>query len=617
MCGINGYYNRNRKTISKPILKKMNDKMIYRGPDDEGYYINKNFGMCMRRLSIIDIEGGKQPISNDKKNIFVVLNGEIYNFIELRTKLQNKGYTFSTLSDTEVIIHLYEEYGIEAVNHLNGMFAFALWDNSNHILWIARDRMGIKPLVYYFDKQIMIFSSTLTSIKSHPYLNNELDRDSILSYLALSYVPAPKTIWKNIKKLRPGHSILLRDNKILINRYWKIRPKIVNDWDETYLIDNIEEKFKNSVKIRSRSDVAVGTFLSGGLDSSAVTAYFSKISNKPVHTFSMDFEGKQVKEREFAKLIADKYENIFHYKILKPEKALEELNNLLPFLDEPMADSAIIPTYILSKMAKSLDIKVVLSGAGGDELFGGYSRHYPRKRDLFIKSTPKLPFYIWKIIGKVFGPKIGHYASLTYNQGSSYGIDTSGIRLNTLQELLRVDNDFQTLMTLLCQKFSSIKLLEKKFNFEYSRMITDTQNYLIDNILSITDKASMAASIEARVPIIDYELVEQIFSHLPKPMINKNFNDAKLAFKKSVMNNIPNKILNREKVGFNAPIESWIKIGNPEIKNEIFDLHPIIKNILNQKKLKSIWSNKKLRSFASENIYNIFVLNKWLKFHYS
>jgi len=616
MCGICGILNFDGTPISPEVLNQINDEMIMRGPDDSGQYINNNFGMAMRRLSIIDIDFGHQPIANKNGTINVVFNGEIYNYIELRKDLEQKGYRFSTNSDTEVIIYLYEEFGLDSVDYLNGMFVFAIWDSTKKRLWIARDRLGIKPLVYFFNDKQFVFASTLTALKKHPNFQSEIDSESLLLFLTLAYVPSPKTIWKNSYKLSPGHWLLIEDNKININCYWDIKQNPINNTDKKTFLKGIGDIFDNSIKIQSRSDVPVGTFLSGGVDSGVVTSLFSKHSKNTVDTFTMDFVGKNNNEGNFAKITAKNLDIKHHLYTLDINDALKELDELLPIMDEPLGDSAIIPSYFLSKKAKENGIKVVLCGAGGDEIFGGYNRHYKRFRDLIAGSLNFLPIKIINKISKIFGSKISHYLFIAWDKGLAFGSDTSGIHLGLMRKIIHDSQNYNKAINLTKNQFNTIKDLEKKWGFNYSRMLMDMRHYLVDNILSITDKTSMASSIEARVPLLDHRLVELSFATSEKINVGKNFDNAKSSLKKSIGSVLPSQILSQPKIGFNAPVNHWINSRNSILKERITNPRSIeLQNLLDIEMIKKIWSNHKERNLAAENLFLIYILDFWLEFH--
>ena len=617
MCGITGILNYDHSHVKKESLLAMNETMLLRGPDDSGFHIDNNCGIAMRRLAIIDLDNGKQPISNASGTIHVVLNGEIYNYLELRTKLQNRGYSFSTQSDTEVLVHLYEEFGTNAVSYLNGMFSFAIWDSSKKRLWIARDRLGIKPLVYFEHSGGFAFASDLRALVKHPSFSKDLDIDSLLLFFNLAYIPQPRTIWAKAKKLPPGHWILIENNHLKIERYWQIKPNLESRINKEQFLSNVEGCFFKSINFRSRSDVPVGTFLSGGLDSSAITALFSKQSSKPIHTFCMDFKDKEFNEGYYASLVSNRYDTIHHSYTLNLDTALDELEELLPLMDEPLGDSAIIPSYILSKLAKQNNISVMLSGAGGDELFGGYRRHYPNKKDFFTEKIPMIPLSLWRLLGKIISKKVMHHGILSMDKGLAYGLNTAGVNLGYFDYLINNSTFFRQSLELSKQQFSNMTLSEKRYGYNYSRMLIDIQNYLVDNILSITDKASMAASVEARVPFLDHNLVEMVFS-VPahaNPYLD-GFDKSKQLLKEISKNLLPNKILNRPKMGFNAPVNSWMNSKNNIIGERIKNLrHPLLAELFNSKSISNIWSNSTKRQAASESLFMIYIVDKWLEIH--
>jgi asparagine synthase (glutamine-hydrolysing) len=617
MCGIAGILNYDRSRVNKEVLLDMNEAMSLRGPDDSGHYINDNCGIAMRRLSIIDLDGGKQPISNETDTIHVVLNGEIYNYLELRKDLENRGHHFSTQSDTEVLVHLYEEYGVKAVNHLNGMFAFAIWDSIKKRLWIARDRLGIKPLVYFEHSRGFAFASDLNALSHHPSFSKNIDIESLLLFFNLAYIPTPRTIWKNAKKLPPGHWILIENNQLKIEKYWQLTPLAQSKLSQEEFIDKVNESFRKSIEFRSRSDVPVGTFLSGGIDSSAITALFCQQSSKPVHTFCMDFEGKDFNEGHYARMVASRYNTTHHSYTLNLNQAIHELDELLPIMDEPLGDSAIIPSYILSKLARQENITVMLSGAGGDELFGGYRRHYPNKQDYISGKLSSIPISLWRFLGKTISRKMMHYGVLSWDKGSAYGINTSGSQLGFLDYLTNNSRYFEDAMALSKYQFSSMSVNEDKNGYSYGRMLTDIQNYLVDNVLAVADKTSMAASVEARTPFLDHNLVELAFSVHPDINIGTNgYANSKQTLKKVSENILPKEVLNRPKVGFNAPVYSWIHTGNDTIGKRLNNLkHPALTELFNSNAISQLWSNPIKRKSASESLYMIYIADKWLETH--
>jgi asparagine synthase (glutamine-hydrolysing) len=440
--------------------------------------------------------------------------------------------------------------------------------------------------------------------------------ESMLLYFTLAYVPTPRTIWKNARKLPPGHWLLIENNEIQIEHYWGLRPALHSGTSKKEFIEKIDEILLDSIKLHSRSDVPVGTLLSGGLDSSAITALFCQRTNKPVHTFSMDFEGKDFNEGHFAKLVADRYHTVHHPYTLKLEQALLELDNLLPLMDEPMADSAIIPSYYLSKWAREENITVILCGAGGDELFGGYHRHYRGKRDLVAGRLSAISLSFWRFMGRMINSKIMHYGSLSWDKGTAFGIGTSGVHLGMFDYMLNNSSTLANAMVLTKEKFSYLFAMENDFGLGYGRMLTDIQNYLVDNVLAITDKTSMAASVEARVPLLDHRLVELAFSVPPEVNLGRDFQHFKKSLKNAVDGILPTPILNRPKTGFNAPVNSWIHSGNNSIGERLSNLkHPALLEIFNQQTISDIWSDERKRDMASESLFMLFIADNWLESH--
>ena len=363
----------------------MTNSMIHRGPDDEGYYVQDAVGLGMRRLCIIDPKGGAQPISNEDKTIWVILNGEIYNYLELRKELQSKGHKFSTKTDTETIVHAYEEYGEHCVTKLNGMFAFAIWDCRKQKLLLARDRLGIKPLYYFLDNRHLVFGSELKAILEHPEIPRAIDLEALDSYLTFEYIPAPLSIFKGIKKLPPGHTLVLQDGKASIRQYWDL-PFERFEGREEDLCQALYDLVKDSVRMRLISDVPLGAFLSGGIDSSAIVCMMSELMNQPVKTFSIGFDDPSYNELRYARTVAKHFGTDHHELTIKPD-VVNLVENLVRYLDEPLADVSVFPTYLVSQLARQ-NVTVVLSGDGGDELFAGYDWYLAEKIEQYYRGLP-------------------------------------------------------------------------------------------------------------------------------------------------------------------------------------------------------------------------------------
>lgn len=611
MCGICGIHYSDSTPVDTTVLTRMNDAMIARGPDDSGFYIDKNVGIAMRRLSIIDLSGGHQPIANEDATIHAVCNGEIYNFIELRTALESKGHRFKTKSDAETLVHLYEEYGTDAVNHLNGMFAFALWDARKKRLWIARDRLGIKPLVYRHDGSRFAFASTIDALAAMTASRRILDEEAFLLYMMLGYVPTPRTIERGVYKLPPGHWLLVEDGKVRLEKYWDVSKVRSQNLSHDEFVPRVRSLLENSITLHARSDVPVGCFLSGGVDSSIVTALFARQSGQTVNSYSVDFSGKDVVERDYAHLIAKRYATAHRDLDMTPSLALQELEALAPQMDEPIADSAIAPSYALSKMTRADGMKVILSGAGGDELFGGYFRHQKHKRDSFIGRFGYVPNKFWMTLGNAIDPRIAHYGAQLTDTGVAYALATSGMHVGLLSRLMNGGETLLKALSLTRSQFSKLPLLEKEFGFSYARMMTDVNQYLVDDVLSLFDKTSMAVSQEGRVPLLDHRLVELVFS--VDPEINLTSSNPKQSLKEAVSGLLPDAICKRAKAGFNAPIRQWMR--EPEFTRIATRLknteNPVIRKFLKKSALDNLLANPQHATQSAPIVFALFVFDLW------
>ena len=614
MCGIAGIFRFDGKPVQREAIELMNQSMLDRGPDAGGIYLDRDLGMGARRLSIIDVENGNQPLTNRDGRLSIVMNGEIYNHLELRKDLQAKGYVFNTRSDTEVLLHMYDEYGKKCLQYLIGMFAFAIWNKTERTLWLARDRFGIKPIVFYQDKNMFCFASTQTALLKLPDIKKSLNSDSLLLYFLLSYIPAPKTIWKGIQKLLPGRSLTVDNRSIEIEQYWDLtsgRQKNVYDQEVDH---QIREMFHRSVELNSRSDVPVGVFLSGGLDSTAITSSYCRQKNNEVHTFTVDCEGKHLMEGDFAKIAANQYQTNHHHYKLSGDQSFLELDELLEKFDEPIGDSASISSYYLSKRAAENGIKVVLCGAGSDELFGGYSRHYRNRRNFFSGKASLIPWHLLQWLGKS-NSEILHYASIGWDRGTSFGLSTSGAHIGLLNKLLDDKEILFQGLQLVKAQFGMLIHLEKTEGFQYSRLLTDISNYLPDNVLALFDKTTMAASVEGRVPFLDHTLAELVFSEPPEKMLSNNFVDSKCKLKSALSREVPTQIRNRSKVGFDGPVNYWIN-SNCSFRDRLLDLaNPDLKSLISHQQIKNLLNHETLHPGLPHALFKLYVMDSWLEKH--
>jgi asparagine synthase (glutamine-hydrolysing) len=548
----------------------------HRGPDDEGIFVEDNVGLGTRRLSIIDIEGGHQPLSNEDSSVWVAHNGEIYNFPELRKELMALGHKFKTRTDTETIVHSYEEWGEQSFQKLRGMFAFALWDGFKKKLLIVRDRMGIKPLYYTLIENrdsTLVFGSELKTILVHPEVKRALEPQAVDLYLTLEYIPEPFSAFENIYKLPAGTFLVYDRGKIRIEKYWDVCEKQERETSTldrgvtlASIGDELYAHLKESVKARLLSDVPLGAFLSGGIDSSAIVGLMHELGVSPIKTFSIGFEDASYNELEHARRISQKFQTDHEEFILKPQ-ALELTEKLIHHLDEPFGDFSIFPTYLVSKMARE-HVKVILSGDGGDELFAGYEHYQAQKlsRLPFVSFLSKpMPIFLRK-----FPPsskKKGLWNKLRrYAQGFEHPQDLRHFRwmmfLNQKEREELYSKDFRHEMGGI-KPFHTTSPFEKlypqldQFDDINGELYLDLKSYLVDDILVKVDRMSMATSLETRVPLIDHKVVEFAF-RIPGHLKLKGMT-TKWIFKKTMERLLPPQNIYRSKEGFSIPIKLWLR----------------------------------------------------------
>jgi asparagine synthase (glutamine-hydrolysing) len=565
MCGIVGYTNVRKTDAADPaILAAMCQTIIHRGPDDQGIYTHKQTGLGMRRLSIIDLHTGHQPISNETKSIWVVLNGEIYNYRELATWLVSRGHCLSTSSDTEVIVHLYEEFGEDCVHKLRGMFAFAIWDQSRGRLFIARDRLGVKPLYYYWNGQLLVFGSELKAVLEHPGVERRLDTQGLLYYLRYSYIPDPLTIFQGIAKLPPGHVLSLTGQAVTVRPYWDGAAPPVGGSPpitEEDAMSGLERCLQESVRLRLVSDVPIGAFLSGGIDSSLVVALMARQMDRPVKTFSIGFEEEAYNELPYARRVAQHLKTDHHELIVGPQEC-DLIERIVGHFDEPFGDPSAIPTYYLSKLAAE-HVTVSLSGDGGDELFAGYDRYrvdlarsrfdtFPAvARNMLALASGVLP-------NEFYGKRFLHNVSLTarqrYLENISYINPMSFVSL-LMPELYAESSKIGYADGLMEDHFEKVTGRPWLSQIQY----LDTKTYLPGDVLTKVDRMSMAHSLEAREPLLDHVLVEYV-AKLPPEMKFRN-GVSKYLLKQLAAKLLPHDIIHRKKQGFGVPLEYWFKGG--------------------------------------------------------
>ncbi len=575
MCGITGFANLEKGALPpKNLLREMNNTLTHRGPDDEGYYFGDFVALAQRRLSIIDLAGGHQPLFNEDESIAIVFNGEIYNFPKLRAELESTGrHRFATNTDTEVILHLYEEEGEFCLRRLNGMFAFALWDSRRQRLFCARDRMGQKPFYYTVQHNLFIFASELKALLKYPALSREISYPSLTKYLAFEYIPAPLTIFKDVFKLEPGHFFVIDFSRPLALRceinpqpYWDLRFEVVErSFEETKR--TFVDTFRAAVKRRLISDVPLGVFLSGGIDSSSVVAMMSELMpRKEIKTFCIAFEEKSFDESSYARTVAKHFGTDHREETLPPKRLLDILPHVCSFMDEPIADPSIIPTYLLSEFTRRY-VTVALGGDGGDELFTGYDpfvAHYPAR---FLEKLPR-PFLdvLCKLANLLpvstknisFDFKVKQFlAGMHYKYGERHFAWLGSFTPEEQQHLLTPD----VLNSLnLDQTYDIIRNYLKRLDIHHELdgiIYLYCKLYLQDDILVKVDRASMACSLETRAPFLDPSVVEFV-NNVPNRWKLRGFT-TKYLLKKAMEPYLPREVIYRRKKGFGIPIAAWFK----------------------------------------------------------
>jgi asparagine synthase (glutamine-hydrolysing) len=553
----------------RELIGRMCRAIEHRGPDDEGFHIDGGVALGMRRLSIIDLFTGHQPISNEDGSIWIVFNGEIYNFRELRDEMVSRGHTFQTGSDTEVIVHLYEDDGEACVERLRGMFAFAIWDSRARKLFIARDRVGIKPLHYWHAGDTIIFASEIKSILQHPKVTREVNSEAISDFLSFNYVPDPATAFRGIHKLPPGHTLTFKDSRLTVQSYWDFNyagaAADEREYDESYYVERVRELITESVKLRLISDVPLGAFLSGGIDSSTIVATMARLMDRPVKTFSIGFSESSFDELDYARATARHLGTDHHEFIVTPD-VCNLVEEIIWHHDEPFADVSSIPTYIVSRMARE-HVTVVLSGDGGDELFAGYERYlvdrdsevFERipgfiRRNVLMAASRRLPRSAY---GKNFLRHIALAPDARYIDSISYFNDTNK------EDLL--SQDFRRALG----AYNSDEAFYRFYDAPSSKeridrlLYLDSKTYLPGDILTKVDRMSMAHSIEARVPLLDHKLIE--FVQTIPASLKLRGRVTKHILKRAVRGIIPDEIIDRPKQGFDVPIKKWLN-------NELRDL---------------------------------------------
>lgn len=621
MCGICGYYSDGASPV---LIRKMADRLKSRGPDDEGFHFGVRVCLGVRRLSIIDIKGGHQPFYNEDRSICAIMNGEIYNFQDIKRELEGKGHLFNTHSDTEVLTHSYEEWGFEFVKRLRGMFAIAIWDEDKELLILARDRLGIKPLYYNNTDKRISFASEIKSLLLDEKIDRSIDMEGVSIFLSLNYIPAPLTIFRGIKSLLPGHMLIFSKGNSRLVEYWDIPiqndARRVEKRDENYYVDLLRERLKETVRKHLQSDVPIGVFLSGGLDSSTVAVLASLASGEKINTFSIGFHEESYNELPFAEIVS-RHINSNHWTwLVEPKEIKNDIFRIMAYFDQPFGDSSSIAVYYMSRLAMEHNVKVVLTGDGGDEIFAGYETYLV---DKYLPYYLKLPAFLRHRIaryvenlqisdkkmsleyklkrfvkGAVEDPRKAHLSwRVIFDEG-----EKKSLLLKDVWEDLGKEEIFGGLYGYF-EKTGTQDPIDK---FTYF----DTKAYLPNDMLTKVDMMSMMNSVEARVPLLDHEFVETAFQ-IPS-RLKVGFLKGKRIMRKAFSDILPKEILSRKKEGFNLPIGLWL---NGELKGIVRDTllsNNILKDLFNMDYIKLLLKEHEMRKRDnSHQLWGLFAFSLW------
>lgn len=623
MCGIAGKYNfKTGEPVSDKLIHSMCEKLKHRGPDDQGVFTDGPVGLGHTRLSIIDLSSqGHQPMKSKDGRYWITYNGEVYNFLSLKKELISDGYRFKSQCDTEVILYLYHKYGKNCLKYLRGMFSFAIWDSKDETLFLARDRIGKKPLYYYYDEKRLLFSSEIKSILEDNSIKRKINFEAFYDYFKYLYIPDPKTIYNNIYKLESGCFLFCNKNGFVKEQYWDVsfyqsEPKNLNQ-----VTEELYEILKESVAMRMVSDVPLGAFLSGGIDSSCVVAMMALESSRPVKTCSIGFDSSKFDEVEFAQIVADQYQTE-HHKMTVKENAVSIIRELPKYFDEPFADASAVPTYFVSKLARQ-KVTVALSGDGGDENFAGYEKYYLDDIENRIRSH--IPGVIRKTVFPMIANALQKFDNLYLQKGSTL--------LNTLSQ----NSDFGFFLTNTEFRDSIWNSLineetKKKIGdynpfyvteYFYNKadtdnhlskiLYTDLKTYLPGDILVKVDRMSMAHSLEVRAPLLDHKVIE--FAASIPHTLKYNKGEKKYILKQSLRKILPGSILYRKKMGFAVPLAEWFRDDLRTMANEIlFSTNSGLSRFFNMNRVKRLWEHHQNRKRDySVILWALLMFELWLK----
>lgn len=629
MCGINGiaFSKRAGRPVDPAVLKRMRDVITHRGPDDEGLYIDERVGLGHRRLSIVDVAAGHQPMTNEDGSLYITYNGEIYNHADYRDELEAKGHVYTTHCDTETILHLYEEHGQDCVNYLRGMFAFAIWDKREHHLFIARDRLGVKPLYYvHTDDGSLYFASEIKALLEARAIKPEINFRALPDYLANHGTSNDETLFAGVRRLLPGHTLTWHDNVLKTRQYWDVsfaEEGAESGRRDEDLISEWTELFKTSVRLRLMADVPLGMFLSGGIDSSAIAAVMSQMVDEPIKTFSVAFADREANELEYARMVAEKFKTDHHEVVVTPHEFFAALPRMVWQEDEPLAHPSSVPLYFVSRLAAK-HVKVVLTGEGSDELLGGYERYYKTLYNLALG-----PNYHRLVPGPVRSAVRTQIRMLSLNSQVRHKLSRTFLCLSPDIENLYFDN-FAVFTRAMQSELLSESARERagiidpyrdmRRYFEttnarslLNRMLyVDTKTYLHE-LLMKQDQMSMAASIESRVPFLDHKLVE-FTVRLPDRLKLRHGWTTKYVLRRAMKGLLPEPILTRKKMGFPVPVGKWFREEfRPVIDEYVLSERAAGRGIFDREFVTSLVARHQAGENHSERLWALVNFEMWLR----
>ncbi|MGH9374917.1 MAG: asparagine synthase (glutamine-hydrolyzing) [Terriglobia bacterium] len=595
MCGICGIFNYSSGApVDADRLGAATQALAHRGPDDQGLYIDRELGLGNRRLSIIDLAGGHQPLSNEDESLWITLNGEIYNYRELRAQLEARGHRFRTATDTEAILHLYEEHGLECLQELRGMFAFALWDSKQRRLFLARDRLGVKPLFYRISPQGFTFASELRALRALRPEAWERDPQAIYDFFAFRYVPAPRTHYRDVHKLLPGHYLLVDSKGAQTRCYWDVPLGEDAALSETELAHQTLDCLREAVKLRLAADVPIGAFLSGGTDSSAIVSLMAELGARPLRTFSVGFDGPAASELPYARLVAQKYSTEHQEIIVRAVDVAEDLPKLISLRDEPIAEPSDVALYRLALLA-ARSVKVALAGEGGDELFAGYPKY---AAEGFAGWTRALPLTIINALSRhlPYGARRAQLALETLalrdpaERAAAWFVSFSRLEREALfnrEFLAEVDAEHPTHVFREALERNPARSRLKRL------LYADLKIWLPDNLLLRGDHMTMAASLEERVPLLDHRLVE-LAARIPDQMLVGRLR-TKTFYRRMLSGQIPAEVLQRPKAGFTVPVDRWFRTT----------LRPMVEDLLLSPRVRDYFNAANVERFVHEHLEGV------------